>query len=253
MKGVLTKGWVMLMAAIIGVGLVGATFTLWTKQNQIEGVVSLNTLDVAKIKAFTNDDNKVDDGALDTDDFGECTNPDGTVQFTSCDPSGPANEPGAPTSPRYEKDIATCTAAIDQASTDEKIDFHIVSGYPSYWCTVWFKDHNVGTVPVKLQRAKLAGSPIKVSCTYDIDPDQDGDVDANVHVVYPEPGCQLDPSDELWGRIDTHLKNGAPPGLAFSFLVELIWTQWNEFDPNAIGPAECPPAGTIWPPNNAAP
>ncbi len=233
MRNILTKGWVLFMLVIVALGLIGIGYTLWTKQQQIEGVIQLNTLDVAKIKAFTNDDNIVDFASLDVDDVGSCQG----QGITSCDPIGPANEPASGDTPRTDKDVATCIAAIDAAATGEKMDFHIFDGYPSYWCTVWFIDHNVGSVPVKLQKVKMsgvagfpAGAVVCPSDTVDIDADQNGEIDANVHFVYPALGTQLDSSDELRGRVDVHVKQGAPQGLAFSFLIELIWVQWNLYD-----------------------
>lgn len=227
----LTKGWILFMLLVLGLSLVGVGYTLWNKQQQIEGVVQLNDLDVAKIKAYTNDDNVVDEGGWDIDDTGLCQG----VGPTSCDPMDVPDQQGS--TPRYDKDIATCYADIDAASTGEKMVFHIIEGYPSYYCSVRFVDHNVGSVPVRLQRIMLQGEVICPSEWYDVDADQDGEPDANVHIKEPVPGQQLDSSDELFGQVDVHVKQGAPQGKAFSFLIELIWTQYNMFDPDATG---CP-------------
>jgi len=208
--------------------VLGGGYTRWNKQQQLEGIVQLNDLDVATIKADTNDDNSPQEGGWDDDDTGMCG-----IKPTSCDPKDVPDQQGS--TPRYEKDIATCFADIDEASTGEKMDFHILDGYPSYFCAVRFVDHNVGSVPVKLQRIMLQGQVICPSRWYDVDADQDGEADANVHIKEPVLGQQLDPSDELFGQVDVHIKQGAPQGKAFSFLIELIWTQSNMFDPTATG------------------
>ncbi len=80
------------MLMVIALGLLGLGYGLWTKQNQIEGVVNLNTLDVVFDFAFTDDDNVVNDPSKDAGDDGYCPphSPD-----TSCDPA--ASEDGIPT------------------------------------------------------------------------------------------------------------------------------------------------------------
>ncbi len=235
MKSFLTKGWILFMLAVMGLSLVGVGYTMWNKQQQIEGVINLNNVDVAFTKAFTNDDNTVDDPNKDGDDVGECLEPDGEVVPTSCDPE--AVPAGDGTTPRYDQDIATCTADVDMASTGEAMWMHIFDGYPSYYCTVWFDDHVLGSLSVKLQRILLNGDVICPSTWYDVDADQDGNFDFNVHYEGPPLGTKGDSSDTIQGQIDVHVKEDAPQSKAVSFFLELIWTGSNEYDATKTG---CP-------------
>lgn len=233
MRRLLTKGWLLFMLVIVALSVVGIGYTLWNKQQIIQGVVNLDDIDVVKVKAFTNDNNTVDDASKDADDIGQCVHPDGTVEATSCDPKDvPA---GDGTTPRYDKDIATCTAEVDVASTGQKVNFHVFDGYPSYHCTLWFDDFGKGSVPAALQRIKLDGEVICPGEWYDVDADQDGNADANVMVTAPELGTQLDQGDTVQGQVNVHVKEGAPQGKAIAFHVYLVWTSWNEYDPDATG------------------
>lgn len=230
MKSFLTKGWVLFMLVVMALGVIGVGYTTWNKQNQAEVVVSTNSVDTRYVKVATNDDDVVSYAGWDDDDLGECiwdmdgdTQPD--VKNTSCDPEGVPATDG--TTPRYEKDIARCYADLDDISTGEKFDAHITDGYPSYFCSIRFTLDNNGTVPVKLCAVKILGVDMVPSVWVDVDADQDGDLDANVHFEGIPIGYELDNDQEVEGQIDIHLKQGMPQGKAFSFLVEMIWSQYN--------------------------
>ena len=236
MKRMLTKGWVLLMFAVIAVGLVGAAFTFWTKQMQIEGVVALDDVDVAYVKAYT-DDNHVVNSSMDTQDTSLCT-PDqkadggdpvsgADVDNPGCDPAAAGKDPKM----RYDKDIATCTAEIDVASTGEKFVIHVIDGYPSYFCTSWFDLENVGSIPVKLQRLTLQGADINPSTWYPLDLDRNGENDLEVHFTGLTIDQQLDAGDGAQGDLEIHILDGAPQNKAVSFELEMIWRQYNQNAP----------------------
>lgn len=236
MTSLLTKGWVLFMLVILGVGLVGIGYTFWTKQMQIEGVVALDDVDIAYVKAYT-DDNHVIDGSEDTQDIGMCApdqNADGGDPVSGADVDNPGCDPaaaGVDPKLRYDKDISTCVADIDDASTGEKISVHIIDGYPSYYCTTWFDLENVGTIPVKLQRVLLQGAEIEPSVWYPLDLDQNGEDDIEVHFTGLEINQQVDAGGETSGDLEIHILDGAPQSKAVSFELEMIWRQYNQDAP----------------------
>ena len=227
MKAMLTKGWVLLALLIVGVGLAGVGYAVWAQQMQVEGVVVTNNLDLNYTKAFTNDDNKIDDANKDDGDTGLCP-PDAT----SCDPSGPGNIGGV--DPRYTQDIGTCLAVIDAASTGSKIQMHLLRVYPSYWCTMWNEMTVGGTVPVYLNAIKLNGTEIVPSTYYDIDADQDGDKDFAVHVSELTLCKKQHPTDIVQSNVDTHVLQGVDEAETTSYELEFVWNIFNEKTP------ECP-------------
>lgn len=230
MKSMLTKGWVLLMLAVVGVGLIGVSYGVWSQQMQVEGVVVTDDMDINYDKAFTNDDNFIDDVDKDDGDDGQCA----LLGPGSCDPSGPGVIDAI--DPRYDKHIGTCTASIDMASTGGKIQIHIFDGYPSYWCTMWFDVDNDGSVPIKLDKVLLNGSEILPSSDNLIDADQDTDDDMMVHVSELTLCDQFDPGATIQGNVDTHIEQGADEAEAMSYELEFIYVIWNEDTTNCPFP-----------------
>lgn len=236
MRSFLTKGWILFMLVILGVGLVGIGYTFWTKQMQVEGVVALDDVDIAFVKAYT-DDNHAVESAKDTQDTTLCEpdqNNNGGDPVSGADDDNPGCDPaaaGMDPKLRYDKDIATCSAAIDTASTGEKISIHVINGYPSYYCTAWFDLENVGSIPVKLQRVILQGADIDPSVWYPLDLDQNGEDDLEVHFTGLDIDQQLDAGDGEQGDVQIHILDGAPQKKAVSFELEMIWRQYNQNAP----------------------
>lgn len=83
-------------------------------------------MDLRIVRAFTNDDGKVDDASRDPGDSG--------------------------IDPGYEKAVATCHAAIVAA---DKVRVTIANGYPSYTCTLWVKVLNGGKKDVRSKSVRI--------------------------------------------------------------------------------------------------
>ena len=233
MKSMLTKGWVLLMLAVVGVGLMGVGYGVWSQQMQVEGVVVTDDMDMNFDKAFTNDDNVVDPSGKDDGDTGDCAIAPGAFAG-SCDPSD-KGVIGGP-DPRYDKHIGLCVASVVQASTGGKIQINVTDGYPSYWCTMWFDLDNDGSVPVKLDKVLLNGSEITPSTDNLVDADQDGDNDLLVHVSELQLCDQFDPGTMVQGNVDTHIEQGADEAEAISYELEFIYVIWNEDTTNCEFP-----------------
>lgn len=237
MRRMRTKGWVLVMLGTVGIALLGLAYAMWGQQMQIEGVIAMDSMDLNYDKAFTDDDEKVDNPDKDVDDVS-----------TGCDPDDPNNagcDPAA-TGPdhkdRYEFDVAFCQAAIDNLSTGGKISIHVTDAYPSYHCTSWFDLDNDSTIPVKLDAVKLNGTEVTPTAPgvwpmVPVDPDQDGDEDGTVQITELERCKVIDVAETIQGDVDLHVLNGADEDEVWSYEVELIFVNWNEDTANCPYPA----------------
>lgn len=229
MRSFLTKGWVLFMLLVMGLGLVGIGYAIWGQQMQIEGVVTMDSMDLNYDKAFTDDDEQVDDVDKDIDDVSTGCDPD-DPDHAGCDPAATGPDPKL----RHDFDVAFCLAAIDTLSTGGKIAIHITDGYPSYHCTMWFDLDNDSTIPVKLNAVLLNGSPVvQDPVTGDwpivpIDPDQDLDDDATVQITNLDLCTPIGVAETIQGDVDIHLLNGSDEEETYSFELELIFVNWNE-------------------------
>jgi len=229
-RSLLTKGWVLFMLVVMGLGLAGVGYALWSQQLQLEGVVVTDSMEMDYDKQCTDDNGVVDcqwvDSTADPSDDGN-------------DPSGPG-----PVPPRIDKDIGECYCSIDQVATNNKIQIHMTKTYPSYWCTTWFTVRNNGTIPVKLDKAILNGTPIDIGPLSQLDADQDGDDDMEVAVSDlvqceqqdPEGWCGTSGCYDEVGNVEVHILNGADEAETISFELELIYVNWNEDTANCPVP-----------------
>lgn len=217
------------MLVVMGLGIVGIGYAIWGQQMQVEGVVTMDSMDLNYDKAFTDDDETIDDpdkDILDVETGCDATDPD----HPGCDPAATGPDPKA----RYDFDVAYCLASIDTLSTGGKIAVHITDGYPSYHCTMWFDLDNDSTIPVKLNAVKLNGDPVEPDPVtgewpiVPVDPDQDGDDDGTVQVTGLEPCATIDIAETIQGDVDIHILNGADEEETWSFELELIFVNWNE-------------------------
>jgi hypothetical protein len=229
-RSLLTKGWVLFMLVVMGLGLAGVGYALWSQQLQLEGVVVTDSMEMDYVKQCTDDNERVDcqfvDPLADPLDDGN-------------DPEGPGPEPL-----RIDKDIAFCTCSIDEVATNNKIQIHMTDTYPSYWCTTWFSVRNNGTIPVMLDKVILNGTEIEVGPLSELDADQDGDNDMEVAVSDlvlceqqdPDGWCAESGCYDDTGNVEVHILNGADEAETISFELELIYVNWNECTANCPCP-----------------
>jgi len=204
---------VLVMLLVLALATLGLGYGLWSKTLYINGTVGTGKVDAIFITAFTDDDNKVDDADKDPGDIGTCINDPNT----SCDPSSPGPKPT-----RYDKDVGLCVAVIDPNDA-EKATVTVSTGYPSYYCTMWFDIKNNGTIPLKIQSLTL----IPANFT--------NGLEVTVALSQLAKGQQIDPyvtdDDLAQGDIHIHVEQEAGQGASYSFSAELLLVQWNEYKP----------------------
>lgn len=220
--GVLVAGLVILLVTL------GLGFALWSKTITVTSTVGTGTVHAEIVKAFTDDDDVVDDGlgGVDQNDLDDCPDLGGVDKdgdgFTSCDPAASGPDP----KPRYDKDVARCDVTIGADKQTAAITKTNV--YPSYYCTVWFDIHNNGTIPLKIAAVKVNGVPVHPSIPTPFDLTGDGNPDITIHVTDITLCQQIDPDETIRMDIDQHILQGAPQGETFSYTVEIQFNQWNE-------------------------
>jgi hypothetical protein len=225
--GVLVVGLVILLATL------GLGFALWSKKITVTSTVGTGTVHAEIVKAFTDDDDVVDDGVdgVDQNDLDDCPDLGGVDKDgdgnTSCDPAASGPDP----KPRYDKDVARCDVTIGEDKQTAAITKTNV--YPSYYCTVWFDIHNNGTIPLKIAAVKVNGVPVIPSIPTPFDltgpaGTADGLPDVTIHVTDITLCQQIDPGETIRMDIDQHVEQDAPLGTSFSYTLEVQFNQWNE-------------------------
>ncbi len=235
-----------LMILVIALATVGVAYGLWTKTLFIAGSVTAGNVNSDFAAAFTDDDEVVDDAALDAGDAGP-------------DPSSPG-----PLATRSTADIAMCTARVAMADEDRDLDqpgiqtavLSIEGGYPSYWCTAWFDINNTGSIPVNIHsvRVPVPGSdPIELArcgvgmTQLDLNGDAVADIEVCVSNLPAEGEQRIDPGIPFRLDLATHiLQVDANQGQTFQFLIELFLHQWNEEpgeEPTSTPPVPGTPTG----------
>lgn len=122
--------------------------------------------------------------------------------------------------PGYDKDIADTTIVIDP-DDNQKAIITITNAYPSYSVIWHLTIRNVGTIPAKLQ-AIIVTAPDCIDAT-----------------AWDGLGVQLDP--ESWGGEPTyyqedvsgeiHVLQNAEQDTPYTFTVEFVYVNWNEYVP----------------------
>lgn len=192
---------------IVALASVAVGYGLWSKTLFIEGTVETGEVDLVFMKAFTDDDDFLNDGDKDDGDTGECA----LFGDGSCDPDASGHNV-----PRKDKDVGYC-AVVDFSSGVQEFDVEIENAYPSYYCTVFFKFKNTGSVPVKVFSLAAVGPSISA-----------GHVTA--HFTDLEGvGQQIDPGEYVWGDLDLHVEQSAPEDGTLYLTGKILLGQWNEY------------------------
>ena len=197
----------------IALASVGVGYGLWSKTLYIDGTVNTGSVNSVFVDPFTDDDDVMNDDAMDIGDTGKCDK----YMYGgsgSCDPAASGHNV-----PRKDKDVGYCYAELDDEDP-QILNITIENSYPSYYCTVFFDIHNTGTVPVKVQSLGLKGPDITA-----------GYITAEWTDIYV--GQQIDPSSQnmIPGDIDIHVEQSAPQGETLELKGTIQLVQWNEYVP----------------------
>lgn len=218
---------VLVMLLVLALASLGIGYGLWFKILHIDGTVHTGTVNAEFVKAFTDDDDKVDDPLKDMNDLDDCRDVGGVDRdgdgLTSCDPAASGRDP----KPRWDKDVARCDAGINE--DDNQIGWVVKTNvYPGYFCTAWFDVDNTGSIPVKVVGATVNGEPITPSVPTPFDLDADGLADVAVHLTGLDICQQIEPEEIVQLDIDQEVLQDAPMGATLGYTVEIQLNQWNE-------------------------
>jgi hypothetical protein len=203
-----------LVLLIVALASVGVGYALWSKTLHINGTVATGNVNAIFTKAFTDDDNGVDDGSLDSTDLDNCIGqPGGKFGTGSCDPAASGHNVL-----RKDKDVGICQAEITEED-DQIIEVTIDNAYPSYYCTVFFSFKNTGSIPVKIFTLAAVGPAITA-----------GHVTAH-WTDLQGVGQQIDPGATVSGDLDLHVNQSSPQGETLVLYGKIQLWQWNEFIP----------------------
>ncbi len=197
----------------------GFGYMLWSSSLFIRGEINTGAVRAEFVSAFTDDDGRVDDAGRDSGDTGNC--PIQAGGNSSCDPAASGPDP----KPRWDKDVAICTAAVLADGTGLVTKKNV---YPGYFCTSWFGVHNSGSVPVRIAKATVNGVGVVPSVPTPFDLNADGIDDVAIHLTGIDQCQQIDPSQRVLMDIDQEILQGAPQGSDLAYQVEVILQQWNE-------------------------
>lgn len=213
------------IALALSLALVGAAFGLWSKTLHIHGVVNTGSVEPNIRPPFTDDDNKIDDPALDSGDTGVCQ----PGENTSCDPAASGADP----KPRYRKDVAQCFAFTGpNGGGGPNALVHIINAYPSYYCTAWFPIVNAGSLSLQAIRFDILDGQGNIivpnaipSVVYAIDLTGDNQPDFDLHITTIELGQVIEPNEVVMMDLDMHVAQPAPQGTTFEFGVRVHLAQ----------------------------
>ncbi len=197
----------------------GFGYMLWSDSLFIKGQINTGAVRAEFVSAFTDDDGRVDDPGRDSGDTGNC--PIQAGGNSSCDPAASGPDP----KPRFDRDVAICTAEVLADGTGLVTKKNV---YPGYFCTSWFGVHNSGSVPVRIAKATVNGVGVVPSVPTPFDLNADGIDDVAIHLTGIDQCQQIDPSQRVLMDIDQQILQGAPQGSDLAYQVEVILQQWNE-------------------------
>lgn len=108
-----------------------------------------------------------------------------------------------------EKNVSCISCYVDE---DGVLIVTVSNAYP---CISYYQEFNVtntGTIPVKVQSIAI-----------------NGDASAWVAVSGIAVGDQIEPGQEVACLLTVHLDNEAEQGTTYTFTIEIVLVQWNEF------------------------
>ncbi|RLG87780.1 MAG: hypothetical protein DRO18_02710 [Thermoprotei archaeon] len=139
-----------------------------------------------------------------------------------------------------EANLDVTTVNISEEEYDDgdlvKLKVEINNAYPSYKVGIYGMVDNIGTIPVKLESAKLLYDNKSIDLTlctwYDLDFDGDGEPEVNVHLELSDDGdgdgIQIDPDSYDTYELVIHIKQEALENTTYTFELQLTFAQWNE-------------------------
>lgn len=221
------------MLLMVALATIGVAYGLWFKLLRIDVTVHTGNVHALFTEAFTDDDDKVDLQAKDSQDTDSCVDfgnvDDFTPEdanpnkgFTSCDPAASGRDP----KPHHEKDVAACVARITTNPNVAEVTKYNV--YPGYFCTAWFDVKNDGTIPVRIQSVRVNGQSVIPSRPTPFDLDGDERPDVAIHVTGLQTCQQIEPGETIQMDIDQQVLQTAQQRTTLRYNVQVQLNQYNE-------------------------
>ncbi len=216
------------MLLVLALAALGVAYGLWSRTLTIRGVVNTGSVNTRFSLAFTDDDGRVNDPALDFYDTGACA-----IGSASCDPKENGPEHRDNTLHRYDKGVAECLATL--TATGDNGTLRTNNGYPGYFCTGWFDINNNGSIPVKIGRATINNIDVipGLPMAFDLDnADADNNpstgADVAVYLTNIDLCQQIDPGQTVRLDVDQQILSAAPQNSSLAYTIRLQFNQWNE-------------------------
>jgi hypothetical protein len=208
MKRSLAPGGVVLIGAAVALALLGVGYGLWSDTLRISGAVATGSVNAA----FSL--HEVDEGLARGAAGGPVDN--GVNEDLEAG--------GVDTAECYVRPYNSPTPVDDQAvgAADDLIaarpsDFlyvYLKNAYPSFNCYADFDVHNVGSVPLKVNRPVIGPAPGADVLTVEF------------QSCY-EDGTQIEPGREALCTLHVHVERGARPNTEYRFGATICAYQWN--------------------------
>jgi len=193
MKGRLGKFGLLFLAVALCLAITGAGFAMWDKTLHIEGTVNTGEVNAVWTSAF-NFDPPAPPVSLDP-------NLDGT---------------------RKAKDVGSTTVT---GVGNQTLVVTVNNGYPSYFNDIQVEFNNTGTIPVKIQSINITPIGFALASAYGAD-------DGPIWVDFVDGvGSQLEPGDLAGSSFKIHVEQCAEELANYTFTVEVLLVQWNEYTP----------------------
>jgi hypothetical protein len=180
---------------MIALCLVGASYALWSKWLTIDAWIGTDDVDLV-FSPFTSN-----------------LDPLAIPPAVSLDPKN--------ATARWDKDVGWTT--IDGVG-EEIINITLHNVYPCYYNDLEIEYTNVGSVPVKMQDIIITANFTRASAM--------GANDGQIWIGWHNGiGSQIEPGDTAGSSLLIHVEQPAAQGTDYGFTIQILFVQWNEFDP----------------------
>jgi len=200
---------------LIALSLAGLTYALWSKTLYIDGYIWTEELD------WEIEDNSV---TL-KDDIGD---DDWTCDSTMTPPLVIENIT------ELDKDVGNTTWLLIDSDLDgdwDTLNITVNNVYPCYYQHVDFWVHNNGDVPLKIWKVIIAGNEYYENDNPIVCLDLDGDFDYDIIIRWGNSfGDQIEYCESKNMSFDFHILQPADEGDIYSFTIQLVAIQWNEYE-----------------------
>ena len=178
---------------IIALIIVSVSYAMWSKALYINGTVNTGDINAVWIKV------------------------------SNLDPPGPpAHYDPNPDGTYKDKDVGSTEVSGNGTQT---LTIAVHNGYPSYYNDLEIHWKYIGSIPAYFVSIEVTPQGFKLASDYGAN---DGPIWVKVTNGYP---IQVHNGDEGAHSLEIHVEQCAEQGATYTFTVELLFVQWNEYKP----------------------